>query len=51
MCPTCLANAIGGKIKAAGFNLIRVHVHVDLPEFYELCTELGIGIMQYSEYN
>ena len=39
------------KIKAAGFNLIRVHVHVDLPEFYELCTELGIGIMQDSEYN
>ena len=39
------------KIKAAGFNFLRIHVHVDLPIFYELCTELGIGIMQDSEYN
>ena len=39
------------NIKAAGFNLLRIHVHVDLPIFYELCTELGIGIMQDSEYN
>lgn len=39
------------NIKAAGYNLIRVHVHVDLPDFYELCTEIGIGIMQDSEYN
>jgi len=39
------------KVKAAGFNFLRIHVHVDLPEFYELCTELGIGIMQDSEYN
>ncbi|MBD5395728.1 MAG: beta-galactosidase [Lachnospiraceae bacterium] len=38
-------------IKACGFNMIRVHVHVDLPEFYELCTEIGIGIMHDSEYN
>lgn len=39
------------NIKAAGFNLVRVHVHVDLPIFYELCTEIGIGVMQDSEYN
>ena len=38
-------------IKSNGFNMVRVHVHVDLPEFYELCTELGIGIMHDSEYN
>ncbi len=38
-------------IKSCGFNIIRVHVHVDLPAFYELCTEMGIGIMHDSEYN
>lgn len=39
------------KVKAAGFNFLRIHVHVALPMFYELCTELGLGIMQDSEYN
>lgn len=39
------------NIKAAGFNLVRIHVHVDLPVFYELCSEMGIGVMQDSEYN
>lgn len=39
------------NIKAAGFNLLRIHVHIEQPIFYELCTELGIGIMQDSEYN
>lgn len=38
-------------IKAAGFNLVRVHVHVELDIFYELCSELGIAVMQDSEYN
>ena len=38
-------------IKAAGFNLIRVHVHVENEIFYSLCDELGIGVMQDSEYN
>lgn len=38
-------------MKLCGFNMIRVHVHVDLPEFYELCTEMGFGIMHDSEYN
>ena len=39
------------KIKQLGFNLVRVHVHVEKPVFYRLCTELGMGIMQDSEYN
>ncbi len=38
-------------LKAAGFNLIRVHVHVELPALYRLCDELGIAIMQDSEFN
>lgn len=38
-------------MKACGFNMIRIHVHVDLPEFHELCTEIGLGILQDSEYN
>lgn len=39
------------KMKSCGFNFIRVHVHVELPEFYQLCTEMGMGIIQDSEYN
>ena len=39
------------QIKNSGFNMLRVHVHVDLPIFYELCDELGLGIMHDSEYN
>ena len=39
------------QIKNSGFNMVRVHVHVDLPVFYELCDELGLGIMHDSEYN
>ncbi|WEV67312.1 hypothetical protein OZX72_08790 [Bifidobacterium sp. ESL0769] len=38
-------------IKDAGFNLIRVHVHVENPEFYDLCDRAGIAIIQDSEYN
>ncbi len=38
-------------MKACGFNMIRVHVHVDQMVFYELCTEIGLGIMHDSEYN
>ncbi|WP_424766429.1 glycoside hydrolase family 2 protein [Paenibacillus sp. sgz302251] len=38
-------------IKNAGFNLVRVHVHVEQPIFYDLCDEVGIAIMQDSEYN
>ncbi len=38
-------------IKAAGFNAVRMHVHVGLPAFYELCSELGLLIIQDSEFN
>jgi beta-mannosidase len=38
-------------IKQAGFNLVRVHVHVEQPVFYDLCDEIGIAVMQDSEYN
>jgi len=38
-------------IKEAGFNLVRLHVHVENPAFYDLCTEYGIAIIQDSEYN
>ncbi len=39
------------KIINCGFNFVRVHVHVEFPEFYQLCTEMGVGIIQDSEYN
>ena len=39
------------NIRALGFNLIRVHVHVEQPRFYELCDELGLMVIQDSEYN
>jgi len=38
-------------IKMAGFNLLRIHVHIEFPLFYQLCDELGIGLIQDSEYN
>lgn len=38
-------------IKACGFNLVRVHVHVEQELFYELCAEIGIAVIQDSEYN
>ena len=39
------------KMKNCGFNFIRVHVHVEFPEFYQLCTQMGMGVIQDSEYN
>lgn len=39
------------NIKAAGFNLIRVHVHTEQKEFYDLCDEMGLAVLQDSEYN
>ena len=39
------------NIKAAGFNLVRVHVHVEQDIFYDLCDEMGIAVIQDSEYN
>ena len=38
-------------VKAAGFNAIRVHVHVENPDFYRLCDQLGIAVIQDSEFN
>ncbi|MCI6006565.1 MAG: glycoside hydrolase family 2 TIM barrel-domain containing protein [Blautia sp.] len=39
------------NIKAAGFNLVRVHVHTEKEIFYDLCDRLGIVVLQDSEYN
>ena len=39
------------NVKAAGFNLVRVHVHTEQEVFYDLCDELGIAVFQDSEYN
>jgi len=39
------------SIRSCGFNLVRVHVHVEQEIFYELCSELGIAVIQDSEYN
>lgn len=39
------------SMKSCGFNLIRVHVHVEYDRFYELCSELGLAVIQDSEYN
>ena len=38
-------------IKRSGFNAIRVHVHVERPEFYTLCDELGLVVIQDSDLN
>ena len=38
-------------IKACGFNLVRVHVHVEQQCFYRLCDEIGLAVMQDSEFN
>lgn len=37
--------------RRAGINLLRIHVHTERPVFYELCDELGIGLMQESDFN
>lgn len=39
------------NVKAAGFNLVRVHVHTEQTCFYDLCDKLGIAVLQDSEYN
>ena len=38
-------------IKESGCNVVRVHVHVAKPEFYELCDEMGIAVIQDSDLN
>ena len=37
--------------KAAGVNALRVHVHVCRSSFYEVCDELGMMVIQDSDYN
>ena len=57
--PDCYVSAMSRErylrdllaVKAAGFNTIRVHVHVGLPALYEICSELGLLIIQDSEFN
>ena len=39
------------NIKAAGFNAVRIHVHVDKPIFYSLCDQIGIAVIQDSDLN
>ena len=38
-------------IKEAGFNTVRVHVHTEKEMFYLLCSELGLAVIQDSDYN
>ena len=38
-------------IKDCNINLIRLHVHVDRPELYDLCDRMGIMIYQDFELN
>jgi beta-mannosidase len=35
----------------AGINAIRVHVHTENPEFYELCDRLGLVVLQDNNLN
>jgi len=37
--------------RAAGMNVLRVHVHAEKDDFYELCDEQGILLMQDSDFN
>lgn len=38
-------------IRASGCNAIRVHVHTQPNEFYDLCDEYGIAVIQDSDLN
>jgi len=38
-------------VKEANLNLIRLHVHVERPELYDLCDRMGIMIYQDFELN
>ncbi len=34
-----------------GINALRIHVHVENPEFYDLCDRMGIVVLQDSDLN
>jgi beta-mannosidase len=38
-------------VKRSGCNAVRIHVHVEQPVFYELCSELGLAVIQDSDLN
>src|SRR5690606_12225569 len=38
-------------MRRAGFNAVRVHVHVEQQAFYDLCDELGMAVIQDSDLN
>lgn len=35
----------------AGMNALRIHVHVENPEFYDICDSLGVVLLQDSDLN
>ncbi|MEF9974779.1 MAG: glycoside hydrolase family 2 TIM barrel-domain containing protein [Clostridia bacterium] len=37
--------------KRMGCNMIRVHVHQAMPVFYKLCDEMGLAVMQDTDFN
>lgn len=39
------------RVKDSNSNLIRLHVHVDRPELYDLCDRMGIMVYQDFELN
>ena len=39
------------RMKEAGFNAIRVHVHVEQDMFYDLCDEMGFIVFQDSDFS
>ena len=41
---------IAAAIKA-GINTLRVHVHVENPEFYDICDSLGVAVFQDFDLN
>jgi beta-mannosidase len=41
-----VANAV-----RAGLNALRIHVHVENPELYEICDRLGVALIQDSDLN